>query len=255
MKITILGCGGAAGVPTISKGWGKCDPNNPRNRRRRPAILVEEGETKILVDTPPDLRDQLIETETRRLDAVLFTHNHADHIHGLDDLREINRAMNGPLDIWGDAVTLATLTKRFEYAFTPMNPGASFIYKPLLNPREITGPFSVNGVEVLPLHQDHGYGDSLAFRFGKFAYSTDLVRMPEETMAALVGIDVWIVACLVDFKHETHADVETVLGWVERLKPRQTILTHMSNYLDYETLRRQLPSGVEPGYDGMVIDI
>ncbi|MDA8230104.1 MAG: MBL fold metallo-hydrolase [Magnetospirillum sp.] len=254
MKVTILGCGGASGVPAISAGWGACDPANPRNRRRRPSILVEDCGSRILVDTSPDLRAQLLGAGVNRLDAVIYTHDHADHLHGIDDLREVNRAMKGPLPIWASETTLATIGERFGYVLEPLSPGATSIYKPLLVPNIIRAPFAAGTIRVVPFDQDHGYGRTVGLRFGPIAYSTDVVAMPDESFAALAGIDTWIVGCLVDYPHMTHAHVDKVLEWAERVKPRRTVLTHMGPRLDYDALKARLPAHVEPGYDGMVLE-
>ena len=257
MKITILGCGSAGGVPTVNLGWGRCDPNNPRNRRRRQSILVEEGETAVLIDTSPDLRDQLLDAKVRRLDAVLYTHAHADHLHGIDDLREVNRAMEGPIACYADAPTLKVLHERFFYIVDPGGkPPERFVYRPWLVTHEITGPFSVGPVPVTPYEQAHGFNQvTLGFRFGAAAYSTDLVNLPDASFAALAGLDLWVVGCLMDKPHHTHADLDTVLGWVARLKPKLTVLVHMSPRLDYAELAASLPDGVVPGYDGMVLEV
>ncbi len=254
MKVTILGCGGAGGVPMISHGWGDCDPGNPRNRRRRSSILVEQGETRLLVDTTPDLRDQAIEAGIRRLDAVLYTHGHADHTHGIDDLREINRAMGGPLDVYGDKGTLDGLVSRFAYVFESLDTTQYPIYKPMLVPRLIEGAFQVGEVAVTPFEQDHGYGRSLGFRFGPVAYSTDVVELPAEAFEILHKVPVWIVGCLTWNPHQTHAHVDKVLDWVDRIRPGLTLLTHMSIRLDYDDLCRKLPAHVRPAHDGLVIE-
>ena len=255
MKITILGCGGAAGVPGISMGWGRCDPAEPRNRRRRAAILVETAGARLLVDTPPDLRSQLLDAAVRQLDAVVWTHDHADHLHGLDDLREINRVTRQPLPVWGHPEMLATARERFGYAFEPPDPAfGSIIYRPMLDAHPIEGPFQVGDLTVRPIDQDHGYCRSLGLRFGDVAYCTDVVAFPEESLPALEGLDLLIVGCLAEEPHPTHADVGKVLGWVEQFQPRRTVLTHMGSRLDYQTLRRQLPAGIEPAYDGMTLE-
>jgi phosphoribosyl 1,2-cyclic phosphate phosphodiesterase len=255
VRITILGSGGASGVPAISVGWAKCDPKEPKNRRRRPSILVEEGGRTILVDTSPDLRDQLLDTAVRHLDAILYTHTHADHLNGIDDLREVNRAMGGPIAVYGTAETLADIRARFAYVFEPLDLKTVPIYKPLLEPHVIDGPFRLGEQEVIPVDQDHGYSRTTGFRFGQAAYSTDLVDLPEASMAALRGLDLWIVGCLMDKPHPTHAHLAKVLGWAKRLAPKLTVITHMSPWLDYARLQAELPPGVVPGYDGMVLEL
>jgi phosphoribosyl 1,2-cyclic phosphate phosphodiesterase len=255
MKVTILGCGGASGVPGISTGWGRCDPANPRNRRRRASIMVEHAGTTVLVDTSPDLREQLLDAGIRRLDGIIYTHDHADHLHGLDDLREINRVTRVPLPTWASAETLRTARTRFGYAFEPLPPGVDTIFKPLLEAHEIEGPFQIGGIAVQPFDQDHGYSRTLGLRFGAMAYTTDAVDLPEASFAALAGIEVWIVGCLVDVPHPTHAHVAKALEWIARVKPRHAILTHMGTGLDYDELRRTLPPHVEPAYDGLTIEL
>jgi len=255
MKVTILGSGGAAGVPSISIGWGRCDPNNPRNRRRRPSIMVEQGETRLLVDTSPDLRAQLLDAEVKRLDGVLYTHDHADHLHGIDDLREVNRAMKAAIPIWGTPQVLETIGQRFGYVLEPLPEGTDTIYKPLLEPRVIDGPFRIGEINVIPFDQDHGYCRTTGFRFGKLAYSTDVVELPEAAFKALEGVEVWIVGCLLNSPHPTHAHVDKVLEWIKRVGAARVVLTHMGTGLDSEALRARLPAHAEPGYDGMVIEV
>lgn len=253
MIVTVLGCGGAGGVPSISGGWGACDPDNPRNRRRRPSVLVETDGATLLIDTSPDLREQLLDAGVRRLDAVLYTHGHADHLHGIDDLREVNRAMRRPIDVFGDAEVLSRIRQRFRYAFEPLD--TPYFYRPVLVPHEVDGPFQVGPIEARPFVQDHGTCTSLGFRFGDFAYSTDVVNLSEAAFAELCGVRVWIVGTLVNRPHETHAHVDKALDWIARIRPQRTFLTHMGTGLDYETLRRRLPEGVEPAYDGLRITV
>lgn len=253
MKVTILGSGAAGGVPMISTGWGRCDPTNPKNRRRRPSALVEEAGKVILIDTSPDLREQLLSSETNHLDAVLFTHAHADHLHGIDDLREVNRAMKAPIPVYGAEETLADINQRFDYVFKPLNPEHDSIYKPWLIPHVVEGSFTAAGIEVISFEQDHGFSRTTGYRIGDMAYSTDVLDLPEASMAQLEGLDLWVVGCLLDFPHTTHAHIDKALAWRERLKPKHMVITHMSPRLDYDTLAKSLPAGVEPGYDGMVI--
>ncbi|MBF0334635.1 MAG: MBL fold metallo-hydrolase, partial [Alphaproteobacteria bacterium] len=238
MKVTILGSGGAGGVPMISRGWGRCDPNEPRNRRLRPSILVENEGSRLLVDTSPDLREQLITVGVNTLDGVIVTHDHADHIHGIDDLREVNRVMNAYLDLWARRDVLDGIARRFDYVFQVIDLGMVPVYKPVLTPRPIEGPFRVGGIDVIPFDQDHGYCRSTGLRFGPIAYSTDVVELPEESFEAIEGVEIWIVGCLIDVPHETHAHVDKVIAWADRVKPKLTVLTHMSPRLDYQTLVR-----------------
>lgn len=254
MKVTILGCGSAGGVPSLSRGWGNCDPNNPRNRRLRPSVLVERGDSCLLVDTSPDCRQQLLTADIHRLDAVLYTHDHADHLHGIDDLREINRAMKAELPIYAAADTLALIRQRFSYVMGTVEEGMS-IYKPMLSPRTIEGPFSVGSIPVVPFEQDHGWCTTLGFRFGPIAYSTDVVNLPDDAFVALQGVKVWIVGCLCYHPHHTHAHLDKVVEWVERVKPEQTYLTHMPPILDYDTLCGKLPPHIRPAHDGLVVTV
>jgi phosphoribosyl 1,2-cyclic phosphate phosphodiesterase len=256
MRVTLLGCGPSWGVPRIGGLWGACDPLNPRNRRRRCSVWVEQGGASLLIDTSPDLREQLLDAQVTRLDAVLFTHAHADHLHGIDDLRSVNWLMQRALAVYGSAETLAEIEKRFGYVFRPLEPDRqSSYYKPVLVPQVIDGRFTVADVEVTPFIQDHGFSTTLGFRIGGFAYSTDVFELDNAAFDALDGIEVWIVDCIRRRPHVTHAHLEKTLGWIERAKPRRAVLTHMDESFDYESLRRELPPGVEPGYDGLVIEL
>jgi phosphoribosyl 1,2-cyclic phosphate phosphodiesterase len=256
VKVTILGCGPSWGVPRIGGEWGACDPGDPRNRRRRASILVEEGGARLLIDTSPDLREQLLDAAVRGIDAVLFTHAHADHLHGIDDLRSVNALMRKTLPIHANARTLAEIRARFGYVLAPVDPGSSGgFYKPVLEPREIAGPFQAAGIDVAPFVQDHGYSATLGFRFGRLAYSTDVIRLDEAAFAALDGVEVWIVDCMRRKPHVTHSHLAQTLAWIARVRPRRAILTHMDESLDYASLSRELPQGVEPGYDGLVVEV
>ena len=255
MRVTILGCGSSGGVPILSAtGWGACDPNDPRNRRRRVSILVEHNDTTLLVDTSPDLKHQLWDLQCFHLDAVLYTHDHADHVHGIDDLRPLNFVRKSPIPAYGTAETLDLISQRFGYIFSDFD---ETIFRPSLDGRtfDYSGLFTVGGLEVTPFEQDHGFSTTAGFRFGPIAYSTDVKTLSEAAFAALDGVDTWIVDCLHERPHKTHSHLEQTLAWIARVQPRRAILTHMSHWLDYETLARRLPAGVEPGIDGMVIDL
>lgn len=255
MRVTVLGCGGSSGVPVIGNQWGTCNPANPRNRRLRPSVLVEQGGVSVLVDTTPDLRQQLLNANVQRLDAVVWSHSHADHSHGIDELREVCRLMEGPIAAHGLAEHLDELERRFGYCFDPWAPGDP-IYRPVLRAHPVTAPFEVGGLAVRPFVQDHGYTRTLGYRFGDFAYSTDVVRLDEEAFAALEGVRVWIVDCVREGPaHGVHAHLPLTLSWIERVRPERAYLTHMSNLMDYDRLCRILPPGVEPAWDGLTIDV
>lgn len=254
MRVTILGCGHSGGVPLIMGNWGACDPTNPRNRRRRASIAVQRGETTLVVDTSPDLKEQCLSAQLTHIDAVLYTHDHADHTHGVDDLRPFSYSKNVPIPVYGEKNTLDFLKFRFEYAFATedMTPD---IYRAFVTPHLIEGPFQVGDILAHPFAQGHGYSTSIGYRFEKIAYSTDVVELDEKAFAVLEGVDVWIVDCLDRVPKPTHAHLAKTLEWIERVKPRQAYLTHMSHFLDYETLVQELPEGVAPAYDGLVIEV
>ncbi|HWE73923.1 MAG TPA: MBL fold metallo-hydrolase [Stellaceae bacterium] len=256
MRITVMGCGPSWGVPRIGNDWGACDPTNPKNRRTRCGVLIEESGQTVLIDTPPELRLQLLAAQVKRIDAVLFTHAHADHSHGIDDLRSVNKLTGKPLPLYASAHTIAELKARFRYIFAPVDEGAkTAFYKPALEPQEVAAPFTAAGLKVVPFDQDHGFSKTTGFRIDRFAYSTDVFQLDDAAFAALAGTDIWVVDCIRRAPHPTHSHLERTLSWIERVKPKRAILTHMDETLDYEALRRELPAGVEPGYDGLVIEI
>ncbi|RMF08217.1 MAG: MBL fold metallo-hydrolase [Alphaproteobacteria bacterium] len=250
MKVTILGCGTSGGVPRIGPVWGRCNPDNPKNHRRRVSILVEHEGTSILVDTSPDLRAQCLDAGINRLDGVLYTHDHADHTHGIDDLRAIAHAMGKRVDIYANATTLAVLRRRFDYVFQSVAG-----YPPIAEAHEITGPFRVGAIEIRPFSQIHGPITSLGFRFDEVAYSTDLNGLSDDAFKVLEGVKVWIVDALRYDPHPTHAHLDQTLAWIERVKPERAILTHMTWDMDYDELKAQLPPHIEPAFDGLVIEI
>lgn len=263
LTFTILGCGASMGVPRVALGWGVCDPDNPKNTRRRCSILVERTngsgqKTVVLVDTGPDCRYQLVDSGVTKIDGLLYTHSHADHCHGIDDLRAVYIKMRKRVDAYMDAGTAALLKMRFDYCFeTPTGSN----YPPIMMSHLIApaSPFSVEGeggaIPVLPILHHHGDIDALGFRFGDVAYSPDLVDMPAESAAALEGLDLWIVDALRYTPHPSHFSVEQALGWIDRLKPKRAILTNLHTDLDFEELRERLPPHVEPAYDGLQIVI
>lgn len=256
MTMRILGAGASAGTPTVDRGWGACDPDNPRNSRTRPSILVASGDTRILVDTSPDLRGQLLAAGVSTVSALVYTHSHADHVHGIDDLRAINRALDAPLDVYSDRRTLDAIRQRFPYVFEPLNEDAQFYYKPSLVPHLVRPGDSwvIGRIQVTAFEQHHGFSKTLGFRFGSMAYTTDVVDLSEEAFSLLRGIDTWIIGTLSDRPHPTHCDVDKALAWIRRIKPRRAVLSHLGESLDYATLAARLPDGVEPAYDGLEIE-
>lgn len=257
MRVTMLGCGASVGVPTLGNNWGNCDPNEPRNRRRRASILVENQGQSVLVDISPDIRAQLLDANVSRLDAILLTHSHADHIHGIDDLRPLYWINRERINVHADADTLRVVMERFGYMFEKSEDSPPY-FTPALQARELgEGPLDLAGMTIAHYRQDHGVsGESLGFIFdGRFAYSTDVAVMQEADFARLEGIDLWIVDCLRQEPSQAHANFETTLSWIERVRPKRAVFTHMNASLDYQTTLDNCPAGVEPGYDGLVIEI
>jgi phosphoribosyl 1,2-cyclic phosphate phosphodiesterase len=260
LRYTILGCGSSGGVPRLGNDWGACDPDNPLNRRRRCSLLVERvgagGTTRVLIDTTPDMRDQLLEARVGTLDAVVYTHSHADHVHGIDDLRQIVFNMRGRLAVWADGPTQDALLSRFGYAF--VQPAGS-PYPPILDLYSIDGPVTVTGaggaVCLHPFRADHGAMDALGFRIGNLAYLPDAVGIPEDSWPHLAGLDVWIVDALRRRPHPTHAHLAMTLDWIARAAPARAILTNMHVDLDFATVLAETPPHVTPAHDGMVIDL
>ncbi len=253
MKITMLGSGASAGVPLIGCECAVCKSNNSKNKRSRVSVMVETQGKKLLIDTSPDLREQCLRNGFREVDAIFYTHAHADHIHGIDDLRSLNFYHNAPIPAYANAATLAELKERFGYVFKPPIPEYGW-FRPCLIANEITPgqKFTVEGVDVLPISQRHGRLESLGFRIGNFAYSTDVNAFPPESEPLLEGLDLWIVDCLKPQPAPTHAHLARSLEWIEKFKPKRAILTHLAHEFEYEALKAQCPAGVEPGYDGLV---
>jgi phosphoribosyl 1,2-cyclic phosphate phosphodiesterase len=254
MRVTILGCGAASGVPVWGRGWGVCDSENPKNHRLRASIWIQLDGKSILIDSGPDLRQQALTHEISTLDCVLYTHAHADHINGINDLRFISRAQNKILPIYGSAETLNAIEHSFSYAFEAQVDTHSH-HMPFLKSHVIDGPFRACGVPIVSFVQDHGGGTTLGYRIGNSAYSTDVVALDDVAFEALAGIDVWIVDCLREAPSATHAHLALTLEWIARVRPKLAVLTHMGHELDYETLCAKLPAGVVPAYDGFEIEI
>lgn len=259
-EVTFLGTGGSAGSPQIggsdgSGEWGECDPAEPRNRRSRPGIVIAGPDgRRLLVDTGPDVRVQLTSCKIPRIDAVLFTHAHADHIAGLDEVRILNRLIDAPMPGYAAVKTWDELRQRFDYAFKPWT-GPGF-FRPVFEQHIVQAGqrIDIAGLPVEIIAQDHGFTASLGIRVGGFAYCTDVVRLDEDALAALENLDVFAVDCFTRHEaHPTHANLAQVVAWVERLKPRRTILTHMGPSMDYGSLLQSLPAGIEPGFDGLVL--
>ena len=261
LSATILGCGSSAGVPRVEQGWGACDPTNPRNRRRRCALLLERagegGATTVLIDVGPDIREQLIGANVRHLDGVLLTHPHADHIHGIDDLRPLYHTRHARIDIHMDEPTALRAHTAFSYVFEAPE-GSS--YPPMANDRRLRSgsPCKVQGsggtIETTPFDLNHGEINALGFRIGKLAYTPDVKRIPEASRPLLEGLDVWIVDALRYRSHPSHFSLDDALAEIEAMRPKRAILTNMHVDLDYETLRKRLPEHIVPAYDGMRIE-
>lgn len=254
MRLRILGCGTSSGVPRIGNDWGQCDPGEPRNRRTRSSILVSAEETTILVDTGPDLRQQLLDAGTRRVDHVLWTHEHADHCHGIDELRQLYFALGGPVPCHARPRTLEEITNRFHFAFKGKGPYPAYAKGFDLAERTQLGPISLTVADM-----PHGSITTAAFRFehrGKtIAYTTDFTGLPAKAMECVEGVDIWVVDALRRRPHPTHPHLDQVLGWIEAADPGRAILTHMDQSMDYRTLCGELPAGVEPGFDGMELEL
>ena len=263
LTFTILGCGSSMGVPRVALGWGECDPNNPKNRRRRCSLLVERTnaqghKTRVLVDCSPDLRMQLLDAEVDWVDGVLITHEHADHTHGIDDLRPLFVHRRRRVDVYMDEPTSRAMHARFGYCFmTP--PGSE--YPPIASEKRLVPGHrvAVDGkggpIEALPVLQEHGDIPSLGFRFGNLAYSADIKGLPADSIAALSGLDVWIVDALRKSPHPSHFNLDEALDWIARVKPKRAILTNLHTDMDYAALRAYLPATIEPAYDRMSVTL
>ena len=262
LKLTILGCGSSAGVPRIGGDWGSCDRTNPKNRRQRCSVLLEQtqagGTTRVLIDTSPDMREQMLSANVPALDGVWYTHEHADHTHGIDELRGYFLNQKKRIPVWADSATGGMLMTRFAYCVTQA-PGSD--YPPILDLKNIVPGQNLDCdgaggvISARPFEVQHGNIRALGFRVGDMAYTPDVSDIPYSSLGALQNLDVWIVDALRPKPHPTHFSLAETLQWIDRLKPKRAVLTNMHLDLDYDTLRRELPGHIEPGFDGMTIDI
>ncbi|MEP9360516.1 MBL fold metallo-hydrolase [Sphingomonas sp. KR3-1] len=253
MKLRVLGSGTSSGVPRIGNDWGACDPAEPKNRRTRASVLVSTETTRILIDTSPDFREQALVAELTDFDAVIWTHDHADHCHGIDDLRQIMHARDGePVRGLARPFTREQLELRFAYAFHGRK-----LYRPTIAIEDLPDAITIGDIDIRVVDQPHGGITSAGLRFesnGKsIGYAIDFNEMTQDMRNLYQDIDLWVVDCLRRAPHPTHAHLGAVLEWVEAFKPRRTILSHMDNSMDYATLLSTLPPGVEPGFDGMEV--
>jgi phosphoribosyl 1,2-cyclic phosphate phosphodiesterase len=254
VKVRILGCGTSSGVPRIGNDWGACDPGEPKNRRMRSSILVSADNHTILVDTGPDLRQQMLDAKVKRVDHVIWTHEHADHCHGIDELRQLYFALGGPIPCLARPRTLRELQQRFDFAFKGNGPYPSYAQGLALTDRVMLGSMTVTAADM-----PHGTITSAALRFDhggrSIAYTTDFTGLPAKAFECVEGVDVWVVDALRRREHPTHPHLAQTLEWIDKARPKRAILTHMDHSMDYRTLCNELPSGVEPGYDGMEVDL
>lgn len=252
MKVTVLGCGTSHGVPRIGGFWGDCDPAEPKNRRRRVSLAIEDQGFRILIDTTPDLREQLLSADIGHADAVFYTHDHADHCHGIDDLRGLYHAMDQQIPVYADAHTLASLKHRFHYVFEGAQ-GYPAIAIP--NVLDVGKPVQIGPMTIESYWLEHGPVKSVGYRVGRAAYSTDFNAIPDASEVSLQGLDLWVVDALRRTPHPTHPHLDLTLSWIEKYRPRQSYLTHMAWDMDYQTLCDELPDHIRPAYDGLEITL
>ena len=250
----MLGSGTSSGVPRIGNDWGDCDPGDRRNRRRRVSVLIEHGGATVLIDTSPDLREQLLDAAVSRIDAVLFTHDHADHAHGIDDLRQVFHVMKVPVACYATDATWGVLKRRFDYVFD----GTAF-YPPTCIAHPLPPTLAVGAMTIGHFAQSHGNIESTGYRFdaggAAFAYSTDVKALGDAAGPFLRGLDLWIVDALRRTPHPTHSHLTQTLDWIARYAPKSAVLTHLDQSMDYVTLAGELPKGVEPGFDGWTMTL
>lgn len=251
MKVIVLGCGPSTGIPLITGGWGSCNPNNPRNRRRRSSVLIQNKGKNLLIDAGPDLREQMLSAKISHIDAVIITHAHADHLRGLDDLKFFAINQHQPIPVYGDLQTVASIEKGYSYAVQEKEK----LYPPFLTLHILeTERVEIEGISVQIFKQNHGRIHSLGLRIGPFAYSTDFNTLDAKALNCLEGVKCWIVDCLRFLPHLTHSFYYNTLHYIQLLKPTWAFLTHMNEDIDYEAVCHILPLGVKPAYDGLIVE-
>ena len=256
IEITILGCGSSSGVPAIGNYWGNCDPSNPKNKRLRSSIFVKTNQTNIIIDATPDLRQQLLNADVKKLDGVLITHTHSDHINGVDDFRFLNVLMKKDINLFASKKSIDEIKNRFGYVFEKLVPEANgFYYKPCLNPNVIKDRFNINELNIESIKQNHGFTESTGFKINNFAYCTDVLDFEEQEFKKLFNLDLFIVDCLRFEPHKTHAHFDKVMKWIKILKPKKTVLTHMNYEVDYDYISSLVPSNCYPAFDGMKVKV
>ena len=249
MKVTILGCGASYGVPSLLKGFGNCNPKNPKNTRFRSSILIEDKGQNILIDTPPEIRLELLRAKVKKIDALLYTHSHFDHMAGAEDVRNYTRKLDQVLDIYGTRFDLNEYKNQMRYAFKDKKHSDSVS----LHTIRFYHSFKVSGIKVLPIKQYHGLINSVGYRVGSFAYSTDVKSMDKKGFDLLKGIDTWLLECTTNKVTSGHVDLKTALDWIDYVCPKRVYLTHMGTEWDYEALKKKLPKNIYPAYDGLKI--
>ena len=264
LTFKILGSGCSTGVPRIDGYWGACDPQNPKNRRSRCSAWfglynddTPDRLTSVVIDTAPEFREQMVRAEVRAIDAILWTHDHADQTHGIDDMRAFTFARGGPIDGYMDEATLATLRRRFGYVFTGMMGYPPICVEHVIPPHGTQWTIEGEGgaLPVVTFAQYHGPIHSVGYRIGDVAYSSDISDIPEESYPALEGLKLWVVDAMRHKPHPTHSHVEKTLAWIDRVRPERAVLTNLHQELDYDALRRELPANVEPAFDQMSFDV
>ena len=250
MKVRILGCGSSFGVPLIGNIFGNCNSKNKKNYRTRPSVLININNLDILIDTSPDLRSQLLDAKSSKIDAVLYTHQHADHIHGINDLRAVSLIMKKKIPAWGSKETIKYLNDNFSYIFKP-----SDIYEPILELNLIKNKFLIDNIEINSFQHNHGSIDCTTYRIHDFAYSTDIKKFYSGTLNELKGIKVWVIGCLRMDAHPSHASFKEIMDYIDFVKPERVYLTHLTGLMDYDKLNAISPKNTEPAFDGLEINI